>query len=114
MPLVVIGILLVVVKLAEFGPFARWPWWAVLIPFGLAILWWEFSDSSGLTKRRVIEKMEARKAERRDRALESLGLNTRHQKAMTKAREAKARMVSADPTMAEPPPPEPPRRDPRL
>jgi small Trp-rich protein len=100
---------------AEFGPFANWPWWAVLLPFGLAILWWEFADASGVTKRRAMEKMEKRKEERRDRALEALGLNTRHQKQMTKAREAKARTASsADPTQADTRPPELPRRDPRL
>jgi small Trp-rich protein len=112
--MVVIGILLVVAKLAEFGPFERWSWWIILAPFALAAVWWQFADASGLTKRRAMDKMEARKTDRRDKALEALGLNTRRQKIATKVREAKARAVSADPTLHEPPPPAPPRRDPRL
>lgn len=113
MPMVVIGLLLLAAKLAEFGPFARWSWWFILAPFAVAALWWRFADASGLTKRRAMEKMEARKKERRDKAMEALGLNTRRQRIATKVREAKARAVSADPTMHEPPAPEPPRRDPR-
>ena len=30
--MVIIGVLLLVAKFAEFGPFARGPWWAVLAP----------------------------------------------------------------------------------
>ncbi len=113
MPMLVIGVLLVVAKLAEFGPFERLSWWWILVPFGLAALWWEFADASGLTKRRAMDKMEEKKVARRDRALEALGLNTRRQKMQTKSSEAKARAVSADPTHADTRPPEPPRRDPR-
>ena len=113
MPMLVIGILLVVAKLAEFGPFARWSWWIMLIPFALAAVWWEFADASGLTKRREMDKMDAKKISRRDKALEALGLNTRRQKMATKASEAKARAASADPTHTDAPPPQPPRREPR-
>lgn len=113
MPMLVIGILLVLAKLAEFGPFARLSWWWILVPFGLAALWWEFADASGLTKRRAMDKMDAKKIARRDKALEALGLNTRRQKLATKASEAKARAVSADPTHTDAPPPTPPRREPR-
>jgi small Trp-rich protein len=37
----VIGALLVLLKVAELGPTANWPWWAVLTPFALIIVWWE-------------------------------------------------------------------------
>ena len=113
MPMLVIGVLLVVAKLAEFGPFARLSWWWILVPFALAAVWWEFADASGLTKRRAMDKMEAKKISRRDQALEALGLNTRRQKLATRASEARAREVSADPTHSDAPPPTPPRREPR-
>ena len=131
MPLVIVGVLLLAAKMAEFGPFATWSWWIVLAPFGLAVLWWEFADSSGWTKRRVMDKMEERKVNRRQRMMESLGLGTkRRDRIATKSSAAKARQVSADPThggregiskpeapkppSAPPAPPAPTRREPRL
>ncbi|MDE2370844.1 MAG: TIGR04438 family Trp-rich protein [Burkholderiales bacterium] len=116
MPLVVIGLLLLIAKWAEFGIFGHLPWWFVLAPFGLAILWWEFADSSGWTKRKAMEKMAKRKEERREQALESLGLSRRRERAATKHQRDLARSASADPTMQEDtrPPDEPPRRDPTL
>lgn len=74
MAFVIVGVLLVVMKLAEFGPLAAWSWWAVLAPFPLAALWWWFADSSGMTKKREIDKMEERKAERRRRNVVNLGM----------------------------------------
>ena len=87
---------------------------------GLAVLWWHFADSSGWTKKREMNKMEQRKTDRRERAMEALGIGKRRDRIAAKASEAKARQVSADPTHAgrDAPskpvaPPEPPRRDPR-
>ena len=45
--LIVIGVLLIALKLAEFGPIGALSWWWVLSPFVLAVLWWEFADKSG-------------------------------------------------------------------
>jgi small Trp-rich protein len=86
MPLVIVGALLLLAKAAEFGPTAGWPWWAVLAPFGGAALWWYFADSTGITQRRAMQKMEDRKVERRERAMEALGLDTRRQKRVESAR----------------------------
>ena len=80
-----VGIVLLALKLAEFGPVAAWSWWVVLLPFGLAVAWWGFADSIGLTQRRAMDKMEQVKAERRSRNLEALGLGTRRDR---KARRA--------------------------
>jgi small Trp-rich protein len=77
MAFLILGILLLALKLAEFGPVATWSWWVVLLPFGLATAWWAFSDSIGLTQRRAMDKMEEVKAERRHRNLEALGLGPR-------------------------------------
>ena len=78
MAFLILGILLLAMKLAEFGPVGAWSWWLVLLPFGLATAWWAFSDSIGLTQRRAMDKMEQVKAERRNRNLQALGLGPRH------------------------------------
>ena len=114
MPLALIGALLLLCKMAEWGPVAGWSWWIVLAPFGLAVVWWQFSDATGLTQRKAIDKMERRKADRRDRALASLGLDRRRDQQAARAREAVG-TASADPTqgdrsVAEDPPP---RNDPK-
>jgi small Trp-rich protein len=77
MAFLILGIVLLAMKLGEFGPGAAWSWWLVLAPFGLAVLWWSFADSVGLTQRRAMDKMEAKKIERRDRNMEALGLVVR-------------------------------------
>jgi small Trp-rich protein len=77
MAFLILGIFLLAMKLAGFGPVGEWSWWVVLTPFGLAVLWWGFSDSIGLTQRRAMDKMEEKKAERRNRNLEALGLGPR-------------------------------------
>ena len=71
---VVLGCLLLGMKYLEFGPVAAWSWWLVLAPFGLAVLWWWYADASGFTKRREMDRMEDRKAERRRNSMERLGL----------------------------------------
>jgi len=86
---VVIGTLLVVMKLAEFGFVADWSWLTILLPFGLAVAWWAFADGSGLTQRREMEKLEERKQERRQRHMEALGLNWRRDKRVAVIREAR-------------------------
>ncbi|HYN58551.1 MAG TPA: TIGR04438 family Trp-rich protein [Rubrivivax sp.] len=77
MAFLVLGILLLALKLAEYGPVGAWSWWVVLAPFGLAVMWWGFADSIGLTQRRAMNKMEEKKVERRNRNLEALGLSPR-------------------------------------
>lgn len=59
---------------------AAWPWWGVLAPFGLAVLWWAWADSSGYTKQRAIDKENKRKAARIERQRESIGMPSRRKK----------------------------------
>jgi small Trp-rich protein len=77
MAFMIVGLLLLALKLAEIGPVAAWGWTWVLLPFGLAIVWWAIADKTGLTRRRAMRKMDERKTERRQRSLEQLGLGTR-------------------------------------
>ena len=83
---VIIGVLLILANLVGIGPTAAWNWeftgdlWKFCVPFGFAAAWWVWSDVSGLNKRREIERMEKKKADRRKENLVSLGLNTRDRK----------------------------------
>lgn len=70
-----LGLLLVVLKFAAIGPVGDWSWWLVLSPFAVAAAWWQFADAVGLTKKREMDKMEARKQERRRKNLAQLGLD---------------------------------------
>ena len=102
MPLVAIGVLLLILKLAEVGPVGDWAWWWVLSPFAAAAVWWQIADSTGFTQRKAIDKMEKRKTDRRDRALEALGQDVRRNKQVDRARkDAAARRASADPTQSD-------------
>lgn len=69
-----LGLLAVALKYLEVGMVAGWSWWIVLSPFALAVAWWAWADSSGYTKRKVIEREERRKQARIDRQRSNMGL----------------------------------------
>ena len=75
MYMVVLGVILLILKLAEFGPVGAWSWWIILIPFALAVVWWAWADSSGWTKRREIDKMDEKRKQRRIDSLDKLGMD---------------------------------------
>ena len=87
---VIVGVLIIAMNLAGIGWFAAWNWnfsgdlWKFCVPFALAVLWWVWADKSGLNKRREIEKMEARKQNRRKENLATLGLDTRARRKASK------------------------------
>ena len=68
-----LGLLGVALKLLEVSFAASLSWWIILTPFALAVAWWAWADASGYTKRKVIEKENARKQERIDRQRSKLG-----------------------------------------
>lgn len=74
---VVLGVLFVIMKLADFGPVGAWSWLAVLWPFLAAVIWWVWADSTGYTKRREMDKMDERVAERRRKNMEALGMDAK-------------------------------------
>jgi len=106
----ILGLVLLVTKIAEVGPFADLGWVWVLAPFGLAVAWWAFSDSFGITQRRAINKMDERKKQRRERDIKALGLDVRRERRIRVLRDSSR----AKPPAADGPPPPPPRRDPRI
>jgi small Trp-rich protein len=80
---VIIGVVLILLNVAGVGPVASWNWeifgdlWKFVFPFLLAMAWWVWSDKSGLNKRREMERMEKRKADRRKENLVALGMDNR-------------------------------------
>lgn len=77
MAFIILGVLLLVMWLADFGPVGAWPWWGVLSPFAAAVLWWWWADATGWTKRREMDKMDAKRDERRRKNLEALGMDVK-------------------------------------
>jgi len=71
-----LGLLSLALKYFEVGMVAGWSWWIVLSPFALAVAWWAWADSSGYTKRKVIEREDRRKQARIDRQKSNMGLPT--------------------------------------
>ena len=69
----ILGVVLLALKYLEIGPVALWSWWMVLAPFGLAVLWWAWADWSGYTKRKAMEKEDAKKAARIAKAKDAMG-----------------------------------------
>lgn len=88
MPFVALGTLLLILKILEIDPVAGWAWWWILAPFGLAVLWWAYADSTGLTQRRAIKRMEERKVARRERDMQALGLNVQSDRRNRATRDA--------------------------
>ena len=70
-----LGIILLVMKYLEFGPVATWSWLWVLSPLAAAVVWWSWADSSGYTKRRAMEREDARRQDRIDRNKTAIGTN---------------------------------------
>jgi small Trp-rich protein len=69
-----LGLILMALKYLEIGPVAAWDWWVVLSPFALAVAWWSWADWSGYTKKKAVQKENARKQARIDKSREALGL----------------------------------------
>jgi small Trp-rich protein len=74
--LVAVGVLIQVLNLAGIGPIGEWTWraywWAMLSPFALSVIWWAWSDWSGLTQRNAMKKVDAKREARRQKALDAL------------------------------------------
>eukprot|EP00042_Codosiga_hollandica_P011560 m.3294 g.3294 ORF g.3294 m.3294 type:complete len:87 (-) comp3793_c0_seq1:466-726(-) len=76
MGFVLIGVVMLVLRLGGWVQFHKddfWAWVIVLVPFALAAAWWSWADSSGLTQRKAMDSMDARKAARREQQMEALG-----------------------------------------
>jgi small Trp-rich protein len=72
---IIVGVLLIVLKFADVALVAGLAWWWVLAPFALAAAWWAYADASGMTKRAEMDKLEDKKKERRQKAMDALGID---------------------------------------
>ena len=98
---VVLGTLLLILKVADFGSVANWSWWVILSPFPLAIVWWAWSDAMGFTQKEQMRKMDQKKADRRAKAMEALGIrrpNSRRERAADDVRKRLADKVEGERT----------------
>ena len=69
-----LGVVLAALKYLEIGPVAEWPWWGVLIPFGLAVAWWTWADWSGYTKKKAVQRENDKRQARIDKSRNAMGL----------------------------------------
>ena len=76
---VIIGMLIILANLLGFGPMASWTWdisgdlWKFCVPFGLAAVWWAWADTTGYTKKKAMEREDARRRQRIDRNKQAMG-----------------------------------------
>ena len=75
-----LGIILLAMKYLEVAPVVAWSWWVVFSPFGLAIAWWAWADSTGYTKRKSMERENLRKQQRIDANKNAIGTNNSRKK----------------------------------
>ncbi|MFZ4652625.1 MAG: TIGR04438 family Trp-rich protein [Rubrivivax sp.] len=90
--LLIVGLVLAGLKVAELGPVAGLSWWWVALPFALTLLWWMISDATGLTARREMDRYHERRERRRKEAIARLGVKDRGER---------ARVAHRDPTNPE-------------
>lgn len=69
-----LGLALLVLKYLAVDPVVAWSWWLVMAPFGLAVAWWAWADSTGYTKRKAMERENRRRDARIDASREALGM----------------------------------------
>jgi small Trp-rich protein len=69
-----LGLVLLALKYLAVDPVAAWSWWLVMAPFGLAVVWWAWADSTGFTKRKAMERENRRRDARIEASREALGM----------------------------------------
>jgi len=79
-----VGVGLILCWFMDWGPMAAWNWeisgdlWKFVLPFVLATAWWIWSDVSGWTKRKAMQRDAERKQDRLDRNIDAMGLGHLH------------------------------------
>lgn len=75
---VAIGVVMVLMQFFGIGPLASWTWandWVMLLlPFALAVAWWTWSDATGYTRKKAMQRDDERRVARRQKAIDALGL----------------------------------------
>jgi len=66
-----VGLVLLLLKLAEIGPIADLSWWWVILPFIGAFIWFElFERRLGLDKKKAFDELDRAKQERIKKTME--------------------------------------------
>ena len=68
-----LGVILMLMKYQDIDPVVYWPWWWVLSPFGVAVVWWFWADSTGWTKKQAMKRENERRQARIDKNREAIG-----------------------------------------
>ena len=68
-----LGVILMLMKYLDIDPVVNWPWWWVLSPFGVAVVWWFWADSTGWTKKQAMKRENERRQARIDKNREAIG-----------------------------------------
>ena len=65
-----IGVVLLLMKWFELGPVGHWAWWVILLPFGLALLWFEVVEPYfGLDRKKAHDELDKVKEDRIRKAI---------------------------------------------
>ena len=81
---IVVGVGLIACWFFDLGPMGHWNWeftgdlWKFMLPFVLATAWWIWSDASGWTKKKAMQRDRDRKQDRVDRNIDAMGLGHLH------------------------------------
>ena len=84
MAMVLVGVVLIICNFMDWGPMGHWNWefggdlWKFVLPFVLAVAWWIWSDATGWTKRKAMNRDAERKQDRLDRNIDAMGLGHLH------------------------------------
>jgi len=74
MPLAVIAVIILLMKILDFDPVARWSWLWVLVPFVALFVWWEvITPMIGWDKKQAEKKMKADEIEAQETKKKSRG-----------------------------------------
>ena len=68
-----LGVVLMLLKVLDVDPVVNWAWWWVLSPFAVAVAWWTWADASGWTKKKAMQRENARRQTRIDKNREAMG-----------------------------------------
>ena len=68
-----LGAILMLMKDRDIDPVVNWSWWWVLSPFGVAVVWWFWADSTGWTKKQAMKRENERRQARIDKNREAIG-----------------------------------------
>ncbi len=73
MVFVFLALLYLLLKFLDVAFVASYSVWWVLLPLGLAAVWWSLADKYGYTQKKAMDRMDEKREARRLRQLEAMG-----------------------------------------